>query len=103
MGMWDKVAEAVHDDMAERWYCPKCSGETAQKRYCLRACKIHGVMGPDGKVVLRDWAANQAGDYANTKFEHLHVTCMTCGYETLEDCHDKTSSKSSEPTERIEP
>lgn len=79
------MSDLGHD---QSWACPKCDARQRRFKYCLRACRIHGTLGPDGRFVVSGRLAFKAGDLPATKHEHLHVSCSECGYEVLEACRD---------------
>ena len=102
--MWtrDRSKEPLADDMKEEWRCPKCGVVTRSLKYCIAQCIGYGVKGPNGKVYVSGRYAIDPKEFG-TKYEHLHSTCLTCGYETLEKCLDATSVEPSGPVGAIEP
>jgi hypothetical protein len=94
--MWKRVVDLDNpkeDDMAEPWICPKCSGQAYSVRYCIKACRQFPMLDVNGHYHVR----NNTSYEVDPKQEHLHTTCNWCGYETLDDCHDKTRVEPPKP------
>jgi predicted nucleic-acid-binding Zn-ribbon protein len=99
VAMWQRDRAAVDDDMKEEWQCPKCWGKEYELRYCIAMCREQPFLDSGGRYFPK-----QGWSDSNPMYEHLHLTCTTCGFETLENCRDKVGrARTPEPSQSIEP